>query len=197
MLMHRLHLALPMMLSLLEWGAFAMYWNSASKETTPAAVSEPVRSRRLHLLLLNLAFAFAIVPIPWSSLKSRAAYEWLSWIGFALQSASLLWAVWARYHLAAQWSGEIAIKVDHLLIQTGPYRFLRHPIYTALLGMFLGNALVCGRVLAFGGFVIASLAYVRKVRLEERSLRHAFGPAYEAYRSQVGALLPRLRRRRD
>ena len=184
MLGHRLHLALPSMLSLLEWGAFAMYWKSASKEATPAAVSEPIHSRLLHLFLLNLAFAFAVAPIPWASLKSQAGYEWLSWIGLALQSASVVLAVWARYHLAAQWSGEITIKVDHLLVQTGPYRLIRHPIYTALLGMLLGNALVCGRVLAFAGFVIAILAYVRKVRLEERSLLYAFGPAYEGFNTR-------------
>ena len=104
MLRHQLHLAPPLMLSLLERGAFAMYWNSASKEASPAAVSEPTHSRRPLLLLLNLAFAFTVVPIPWSSLKLSAGHEWLSWSGLALQFASIAIAIWARYHLAAQWS---------------------------------------------------------------------------------------------
>lgn len=60
-------------------------------------------------------------------------------VGAILQAAFILLAVWARRHLGRNWSGEVRIGVDHQLLRTGPYRLLRHPIYTAMLGMFLGT----------------------------------------------------------
>jgi protein-S-isoprenylcysteine O-methyltransferase Ste14 len=100
--------------------------------------------------------------------------------------------VWARRHLGCYWSGEIAIKVDHRLIRSGPYRFVRHPIYTAMLGMFAGTAVVSGQLHAALGLAMAGFAYWRKIRLEEANLRKAFGPEYDAYRRATGSLVPKL-----
>lgn len=85
-------------------------------------------------------------------------------------------------------AGEVNIKSDHVLIRTGPYRWIRHPIYTAFLGVFLGSSLVSYRGLGLVGLAIACCAYLRKIRIEERYLQSAFGPEYEAYRRRTGAL---------
>jgi len=79
-----------------------------------------------------------------------------------------------------------------MLIRTGPYRWVRHPIYTALLGMFLGSSFVSYWGLGAIGFFIACYAYIRKIHLEERYLRTAFGSEHEEYRKATGVLLPRL-----
>lgn len=100
--------------------------------------------------------------------------------------------VWARRHLGSHWSGEITIKVDHRLIRSGPYQFVRHPIYTAMLGMFVGTAFVSGQLHALLGLGMAVFAYGRKIRLEEANLQKAFGAEYDAYRRDAGALVPRL-----
>ena len=105
--------------------------------------------------------------------------------GLAIEAAGLFLAIVARRHLGRYWSGEISIKVDHRLIRTGPYRKLRHPIYVALLTMYAGTALVTGTRLALAGFAMALIAYARKIRLEERNLRKAFGAEYEAYRRET------------
>ncbi len=100
--------------------------------------------------------------------------------------------MWARRHLGANWSGEITIKVDHRLVRTGPYRKIRHPIYTAMLGMFVGTCIVSGELHAIMGTALCALAYWRKIRLEESNLDEAFGPDYAAYRRESWALLPGL-----
>lgn len=100
---------------------------------------------------------------------------------------------WARRHLAANWSGEISIKVDHELIQSGQYRVVRHPIYTGILGIF-GATVVGGRYQTILGLLIVGFAYGRKSRLNEASLRNAFGAAYDAYRNQAEIWIPKLMR---
>ena len=114
------------------------------------------------------------------------------WAGLGIQTVSAALGVWARRHLGSHWSGEIAIKVDHRIVQSGPYRLIRHPIYTAMLGMFAGTALMSGQLHALLGLVMAAIAYGRKIRLEEASLCQAFGPAYDAYRRDTWALVPGL-----
>lgn len=104
-------------------------------------------------------------------------------------------AVWARRHLGAHWSGAITIKVGHELIRSGPYRFVRHPIYVAILGMFAGAAVVSGTLLAVLAVILVAFAYWRKIRLEEANLRRAFGRAYDVYQHQIGALIPKYRAR--
>ena len=112
--------------------------------------------------------------------------------GIAVEALGLLLAIWSRRHLGRYWSGEISIKVDHQLIRTGPYRLLRHPIYTGLLTMYAGAALVTGEWLAILGLAMAVFAYWRKIRLEETNLDVAFGPEYKAYRQDTWALIPGL-----
>ena len=184
MFSYRLHLPLPAILSLLEWSIFALYWDAAARNSSPWVASESAQSRRLHVTLLNTAFILSVVPILGSHWKLPLGVGG-AWTGMFVQSASLTLAVWARRHLASCWSGEVTIKSDHVLIRTGPYRWIRHPIYTALLGVFLGSSLVSYRGL---GLAIACCAYLRTIRIEERYLQSAFGPEYEAYRRRTGAL---------
>ena len=63
-------------------------------------------------------------------------------IGCALTIAGVALAIWARYHLGQNWSGEVIIQADHQLIETGPYALLRHPIYTGIILAAIGSALV-------------------------------------------------------
>ena len=112
--------------------------------------------------------------------------------GLAVEAIGLFVAIWARRHLGRNWSGEITIKVDHQLVRSGPYKLLRHPIYTGLLAMYAGIAIVTGEWLGMVGFAMAVFAYWRKIRLEEMDLKVAFGADYEAYRCDTWSLVPGL-----
>jgi hypothetical protein len=73
----------------------------------------------------------------------------------AVEAMGLLLAIWALRHLGRNWSGEITIKVELQLIRSGPYKLLRHPIYTGLLAIYAGTVLVTGEWLAIIGLAMA------------------------------------------
>jgi protein-S-isoprenylcysteine O-methyltransferase Ste14 len=177
--------------SVAGWAIFSLYWEHAAKTAAAAKSSESRASRRVHVFLTNIALLLEIAPIrgvgrflPVSPIVMAA--------GLAMEAAGLALAIWARRHLGRNWSGEITVKVDHQLIRSGPYRVLRHPIYTGLLVMYLGPMLVTGEWLAVAGFAMALAAYWRKIRIEEATLDGAFGPAYGDYRRETWALVPGL-----
>jgi len=82
------------------------------------------------------------------------------------------------------------VKEAHELITSGPYRLVRHPIYTGLLLGFVGSAMASGE---WGGLLAVAIifgALWRKLTLEEKWMREQFGESYEAYSRRVAALVP-------
>jgi protein-S-isoprenylcysteine O-methyltransferase Ste14 len=143
--------------------------------------------------VLGAALLLLILPVPGLTgwfLQWRLHF--LVAAGAIVQAGFLLLAVWARRHLGRNWSAEVRIAVDHQLVRTGPYRLLRHPIYTAMLGMFLGTAIASSQYHALIGLAILVVAYLRKTRLEEQILRETFGADYDAYCRDTWALVPLL-----
>jgi len=177
--------------SIAAWALFNLYWEAAAKNASAAKNSESKSSRGLHVFLVNAAFLLEIMPIHGLG-RFWPAYPLIMAAGLAVEAAGLFLAIWARRHLGRHWSGEITIKVEHQLIRSGPYRLLRHPIYTGLLTMYAGVALVTGEWLAVIGVAVAVSAYWRKIRLEETTLGVAFGAEYDVYRRGTWALLPGL-----
>lgn len=173
------------------WPVFSLYWQAAARNAAPAKSAESQASRGLHVFLTNVALLLVIAPIRGIGRLLPAAPLVMA-AGILVEAAGLWLAIWARRHLGRNWSGEIAIKVDHQLVRSGPYRLLRHPIYTGILAMYAGSAVVTGERLAAIGFALAALAYGRKIRLEEANLEVAFGAGYHAYRRTTWALLPGL-----
>jgi protein-S-isoprenylcysteine O-methyltransferase Ste14 len=103
----------------------------------------------------------------------------------------LLFAVWARMALGSNWSGTVTIKANHQLIRRGPYRFIRHPIYTGMLVALLATAITERLVSGLLGFVMVVLALYRKARREESFLSQEFGDAFTEHRQHTGMFLPR------
>jgi protein-S-isoprenylcysteine O-methyltransferase Ste14 len=172
------------------WVGFLWYWNAAASQRAASRGEESASSRALHQNLLNLSLLLLFLRVPGLRTRWAPASVAILAAGLALHLGSFALAVWSRRHLGRNWSGEIAAKVDHQLVRSGPYRWLRHPIYTAMLGMTLGTALVSGETHALVAFALMVVAYARKIPLEERQLRETFGPAYEDYRKSSRALIP-------
>jgi protein-S-isoprenylcysteine O-methyltransferase Ste14 len=174
------------------WALWAAYWYISALFVNKTRSSEGWAARMQHLLPLALGFVLIF--------HDRHGRGWL-WgriyesqtaeaIGTALTVAGLLFAVWGRLHLGKYWSGIITLKEGHKLIRTGPYRFVRHPLYTGFLSAVLGSAITASTGDAFIGFVIMLVAYLIKMRREEKLLTGEFGQEYVAFKSQVWALLP-------
>jgi protein-S-isoprenylcysteine O-methyltransferase Ste14 len=132
-------------------------------------------------------------------------WVWLKPIGFRKSTASLVasmivgplsvFLAWASAHaLGKQWRLEAAVTANHKLIQTGPYRWIRHPIYTSLYGMLMATAAaytwwpmwVAGAVAFIVGTEI-------RVRAEDRLLEEHFQDGFREYRSRVHAYIPFIR----
>lgn len=118
-----------------------------------------------------------------------AAQE-LRWFGVAATAVGLLFSVWARVHLGRNWSGVVTLKADHKLIRTGPYRYVRHPIYTGLLIAAIGSAAAANTFEAMIGVGLVLVAFLIKMRHEELLLTQEFGDDYRAFKSDVFALVP-------
>jgi protein-S-isoprenylcysteine O-methyltransferase Ste14 len=172
------------------WLVYTIYWEASARKRAPTQSSESRRSRKLHVVLANIALILILVPVQGLRQRCLPASFIVAVPGLAIEAVGLVLALWARRCLGRNWSGEIAIKVHHELVRTGPYRVVRHPIYTGLLGMYVGPSLVSGELHAMLGLALATFAYLRKTRLEEAALIRCFGADYGDYRRATWALLP-------
>lgn len=97
----------------------------------------------------------------------------------------------AARRLGKQWALAARLVEGHALIQDGPYRFVKNPIYTGMFGMLLATGLVMTQWIPL---LVASLLFIAgtyiRIRSEERLLRKAFGTEFEQYARKVPALIP-------
>ncbi len=112
------------------------------------------------------------------------------WLGLMLTVLGLILAIWARISLGRNWSGSVTVKKDHELVETGPYAYMRHPIYTALLLMFLGTALALETFGGFLGFILFFMGFWIKLLQEEHLMRKQFPTEYPSYEKRVKRLIP-------
>ena len=134
-------------------------------------------------------------------LYSRIPVAWMHWrfvrqgpawgyAGVAITGLGVGLAIWARFLLGGNWSANVTVKESHELIQSGPYRFVRHPIYTGISLAIAGTALAVGEVRGLVALVFAVAAWRVKWPVEERFMTEQFGDRYVEYRRRVKALIP-------
>ncbi len=167
----------------------------AAWRTKPVLRSEGVASRLSHVLPLALGAALLTSRrLAGAELARRLLPDvpWTFWLGATLLAGGIAIALWARVHLGGNWSGTVTLKQGHTLTRKGPYRFVRHPIYAGLLLAVLGTAISEGEWRGLAAVGLITLAFLRKIALEERFLRARFGREYEQYRAALPALIPRL-----
>jgi len=175
------------------WVAWIAYWWISARNVKQTIRHESVGSRLTHIIPLTVAAWLIAAPkLPGDALSGRLLPATLTvyLIGTAITAAGLGFSVWARVHLGRNWSGTVTLKEGHELIRSGPYRLVRHPIYTGLLLAFAGSALARGEWRGVLAFAITLAALWRKLRLEERWMEETFGEAYARYRAEVAALIP-------
>jgi protein-S-isoprenylcysteine O-methyltransferase Ste14 len=110
--------------------------------------------------------------------------------GLGLCAVGAALAIWSRRLLGRNWSGTVQLKHDHELITSGPYRRVRHPIYSGLLLLFLGDAFMVGDWRGLLAVAIVFVSFWFKLRREEQWLTQHFGDAYLAYQRRTKALVP-------
>src|SRR5690349_13037388 len=155
------------------WLAWCVLWLLMPAWRKPSKRREFPWQRLEHVIPLILGFLLIYKSaFSWGWLGQRlvSQNQAVAGIGLALVTGGLLFAVWARIALGANWSGTVTIKTGHDLVRRGPYRWIRHPIYTGLLLSLVGTVLLQGEARTLVGFVLVLLALYRKARREERFL---------------------------
>jgi protein-S-isoprenylcysteine O-methyltransferase Ste14 len=92
--------------------------------------------------------------------------------------------------LGRNWSSTVVIKVGHELVQRGPYRYVRHPIYTGMILMFAANVILAGRVGGILGLLLFAYGFVIKLLREERLMMQQFPSSYPEYMKRTKRLVP-------
>jgi protein-S-isoprenylcysteine O-methyltransferase Ste14 len=182
------------------WLAWGLYWLASALNTKATVRRESLVSRLMYVLPLMIGgVLIGWRGAPWGWLNMRLWPRSLAtyWIGVAVLALGLLFSVWARVHLGRNWSGEVTVKEGHELINTGPYGYVRHPIYTGLIAAVLGTAIASGTVRAAIGVLIIATSFLFKLRREEAFMRETFPGQYERYSAQVPALIPFTRPRQS
>ena len=175
------------------WLAWGVYWLIAAADVKSTARSESAASRAAHLVPLAIAgvlLGASRLPIPFLYAHVFQPSAATFFLGVGIVAGGLAFAVWARAILGRNWSGTVTLKQGHELIRNGPYRWVRHPIYTGLLLGFLGTAIVLAQWRGVLALLIVLVALWRKLRHEERWLGEIFSADYAKYRDEVAALIP-------
>jgi protein-S-isoprenylcysteine O-methyltransferase Ste14 len=181
----------------LIWLAFALCWLWYARQVKAVQRRES-RGLRFAKYWLPLIAAGALLGPghwygsgdAWLKLQWLPERDWLQALGCALALAGVALAVRARQVLGENWSVAVQLKRDHELIERGPYRWVRHPIYSGLLLAFLGTAVLVGELRGLLALAIVAVSFWFKLRLEERWLGEQFGAAYADYKTRVKALVP-------
>jgi protein-S-isoprenylcysteine O-methyltransferase Ste14 len=177
------------------WMVFFLYWAISALSSKVAKKSESVLARFQRMVPLVVAYSllfYQVTRVGWLGKRFVADTSAAAVIGVTLTTAGVAFAIWARWHLGANWSAIVSIREQHELIRTGPYRHVRHPIYTGMLLAMAGTALVLGELRGLLAFAITLFAFYWKARKEEAWLTREFGESFEAHTKQTGMFLPKI-----
>jgi protein-S-isoprenylcysteine O-methyltransferase Ste14 len=175
------------------WLAWCAYWLVSAYNVKASRRKESWPSRTLHIAPMSITVVLMVaprLPIGWLNLGFLPATVATVALGLILVATGLGFAVCARVHLGRNWSGQVTLKQEHELILSGPYRLVRHPIYSGLLAAVLGTAILIGQWRGLVALAFFASAVLRRVRVEERWLDEIFPDVYASYRREVPALVP-------
>lgn len=188
---------------LISWAAFLIVWAVAAfnvKRDVQGGGFPALWSRYLFLRLIALAFLVFIASRIFSGnahYASPFSRLWftpspaIGWVGALLTAGGIAFAMWARVHLGRNWSSHPTMKENHELVTSGPYAYVRHPIYTGIILAALGYALV-GSVVGAIGFVFALIVFGLRIGREEKIMLGLFPDQYPGYQARTKRLVPFL-----
>ena len=175
------------------WLVFVAIWVLAAISTKRTVYRETRAQRLRYWVLLVIAYVLLLygrrLPYPLNlDIVPQAATT--AWAAAVLCVIGLGFAIWARVTLGRNWSGMVTLKEEHELVERGPYRFVRHPIYTGILTMFFATALARGHLSGFVGTLLMFASFWIKLREEEKLMLQQFPERYADYRRRAKCIIP-------
>jgi protein-S-isoprenylcysteine O-methyltransferase Ste14 len=168
------------------WGVFWCYWFVSAFGAKKGSWN--LRSRPVGLVFIA-AGALLLRELKLSGSGLAIHSPVLQAVGMIVFLLGLAFAVWARIHLGRNWGMPMTQKDQPELVTSGPYRFVRHPIYSGVLLGLLGTALATSLyfLIALG---IVGAYFLYSASVEERLLAKTFPTAYRTYRAHTKMLIP-------
>ena len=175
------------------WVAFWLYWFisaiGAKKNAIPR-IQRFVGLRILLFLLVILLVRTSVAQANLSKVQSLAITNgWFLGIGFTLFLLGLSLAIWARLYIGKNWGMPMSLKQDPELVTSGPYRFIRHPIYTGILLATFGTALASNIYFLFL-LLIMGVYFIYSATVEEKNMQAQFPKVYPSYKNKTKMLIP-------
>jgi isoprenylcysteine carboxyl methyltransferase (ICMT) family protein YpbQ len=172
---------------LVGWVVFWIYWLAVSVGVKAGRTqwSRLAGVRLAIILIVLLLLRLRIL----KGHRAGPSDPWLQGIGLALFVLGLALAVWARVYIGRNWGMPMSEKADPELVTTGPYRVIRHPIYSGIILAMIGTAVAVSlywliAVVLLGGY------FVYSATREERYLTERFPEAYPRYKKSTKMLIP-------
>jgi protein-S-isoprenylcysteine O-methyltransferase Ste14 len=178
----------------LVWGVPRVYYRIKGR----GRVQEKVREKWAILVRIFLGLPFMVAlalyifhpqALRHTNIPLGDAWRWVGAIIFALASALM---IWVHVTLGKNFSSELRIRSDQELVTWGPYRYVRHPMYTAFLLLTVGMGLLSANWLIGSGGLGVAVFIPLRLHKEEEMMARAFGDRYRQYAATTGRFLPRL-----
>jgi protein-S-isoprenylcysteine O-methyltransferase Ste14 len=186
---HWLHLAS------FAWLVFLAYWSVSALKLKSIKRREPRGERLIQLVFMVAAYFLMFndqFSRGWLATRFAPASPSIGKFGVTVTVVGIAFAIWARWHLGENWSATVTLKEGHELISSGPYRYIRHPIYSGMLVAFVGTALALGEYRALISVGIVLVAFYTKAKKEERFLTQEFGEKFREHSRRTGMFLPKF-----
>ena len=174
-----------------------IYWHSQAMRGRPRP--ENVESVGFKLVRILAALPMMVLVITYLIDPTRYAFasfalpDVIRWGGALLFFLSIAWCFWVNHALARNFSGMLVVYEGHQLVDHGPYRRIRHPMYTGFVGLMLGILTVSANwLVGLPPLLIIAVVMWHRTPREEQMLVEHFGDAYSSYMARTGRYLPRL-----
>jgi protein-S-isoprenylcysteine O-methyltransferase Ste14 len=148
------------------------------------------------VILAYFASMFVYILLPdWIFWAHLDLHVIIRWVGVVLGALVIGLLFWIHRTLGRQYSAKLEIQKEHALIEAGPYRRVRHPMYTVFISFSLAAAIIASNLLLLVFAILIAIPFHWISRNEERMLTDQFGEEYQNYMKRTGRFLPRIRRK--
>jgi protein-S-isoprenylcysteine O-methyltransferase Ste14 len=176
------------------WGVGVIVWIVGAFYNSRR--SAPVKTRSPMNTWIAVSAIVVVVVIEVAPIDLHRTFDgppWVQVLGGLILIGSTAFTIWARVRLGRMWSSMAVEREDHELRTDGPFAVTRHPIYTGILGMLLGTALLSQEMTWVAALVAGAVVLETKAVVEERLLLNVFPNEYPRYRRRVPQMIPLTR----
>lgn len=180
------------------WVIYILIRSPFDKQYKQVEKIRSVHSTIEKILLVLMSLGLLIIPLIWifTTVLNNFKMEfpvWLRIVGIVISVVSLFYFRWIHKTLGANWSPTLEIRKGHELIKTGPYKTVRHPMYTQIWLWTIAQVLIVSNLFAgFSGIIVWAILYFIRVPKEEQMMIEVFGDEYLKYIEQTGRVFPKL-----